>query len=347
MARFPRLPRLEPTPESVFFNRRTFLKRSALTGIIAASARQPGQVVAADSKHERILAPGVNRESILEKFSFPRNPQFDLDDLKLTDPIAAGTHNNFYEFLPGRAGPVWRWTKKFKVDPWKLEVGGECLKPRTFDLDDLFKFEHEERLCRHRCVETWAMNVPWSGFPLRKLLEAVEPTDHAKHVTFISALLPKQMPGIEKSGTSPWPYHEALRIDEANHDLAMIVTGIYGKPMPKQHGAPVRLVTPWKYGYKSGKSIAKIELVREQPPTFWSQEVYKHEYGYLSNVNPHIPHPRWSQASEWLLGTGSNSRTSDRRPTEIFNGYGEFVADLYPDEPTTRQKKLRPGQTAR
>jgi sulfoxide reductase catalytic subunit YedY len=356
---------LEPTAESLFMTRRSVLRRLAagsiaMTGTGAGAAMLAtggGNPVAAAAAaaidaqtRKKILAPGVKREDILKLFPFDRPDRFD-PDFKLTDPLAAGTHNNFYELLTGGGGPAWQFADKFIVDPWQVQVTGECRKPRTFDLDDLFKFEHEERVYRHRCVEAWSMVVPWSGFPLHKLLAAVEPTDHAKHVRFITANEPAQMPGmveaIRTRAGYPWPYHEGLRIDEAMHELTLVTTGIYGKPLPKQHGAPVRIVVPWKYGYKGGKSIVKIELVRDQPDTFWGSGAYMHEYGYLSNVNPNIPHPRWSQATEFRLTTNLIEARRHRIRTPIYNGYGDEVAHLYPDEPTTPQRPLRRGQVAR
>ncbi|MCA9294937.1 MAG: protein-methionine-sulfoxide reductase catalytic subunit MsrP, partial [Phycisphaerales bacterium] len=249
-------------------------------------------------------------------------------------------HNNFYEFLPGRGGPVWEYTDKFEVSPWTITIDGECAKPMTIDLDDLHAFPHEERLYHFRCVERWAMNIPWLGFPLRTLLEKVEPKSSARYVRFVSKADKATMPGLKES-YYPWPYHEALRIDEAMHDLAFLVTGVYGEPLPKQHGAPVRLAVPWKYGYKNPKSIVRIELTSAKPPTFWSAGVYGHEYGFISNVNPNIPHPRWSQAESYWLDT------RDRFKTPIFNGYDAMVGSMYPDEPRTLQKPLVRGETAR
>jgi sulfoxide reductase catalytic subunit YedY len=183
------------------------------------------------------------------------------------------------------------------------------------------------------------MHVPWAGFPLRLLLEKVQPTAKARFVRFLTANRPEQMPGIREAHWYPWPYHEALRLDEAMNELVMVVTGVYGEPLLKQHGAPVRIIVPWKYGYKSPKSIVKIELVERQPMIFWQTQ--PHEYGFLSNINPNVPHPRWSQAQSYWLDT------QERFDTPIFNGYERWVAELYPDEPRKLQKPLGPGQTAR
>lgn len=287
-----------------------------------------------------LLTPPYENDDV---FPARANSRFQVPDgverKDLTPREVAAAHNNFYEFLPGRGGPVWRHAGDFEVTPWKLEVSGECSKPRTFDLDDLLAFDQEERIYHFRCVERWAMNVPWTGFPLSKLLEAVEPKSSARYVKFVSALESKQMPGVRQADWYPWPYHEGLRADEAMNELALVATGVYGKPLLKQHGAPVRIVVPWKYGYKNPKSIVKIELVDKEPRTFW--QIQPHEYGFLSNINPFIPHPRWSQAESYWLDS------EERFPTPLFNGYERYVAELYPDEPRTLQKPLQPGQKAR
>jgi sulfoxide reductase catalytic subunit YedY len=287
-----------------------------------------------------LLTPPYRNDEV---FPAERNDSFSVPDAferhELTPREVAAAHNNFYEFLPGRGGPVWQHAGDYVVEPWKIEIEGECNKPRTIDLDGLLSFDHEERIYHFRCVERWAMNVPWTGFPLKKLLESVEPKSSAKFVRFESAVIRNQMPGVREADWYPWPYHEGLRIDEAMNDLAFVVTGVYGEPLLKQHGAPVRIAVPWKYGYKNPKAIVKIELVEKEPRTFW--QIQPHEYGFLSNVNPFIPHPRWSQAESYWL----DSR--DGFPTPLFNGYERYVAELYPDEPRELQKPLRPGQTAR
>jgi sulfoxide reductase catalytic subunit YedY len=336
--------RLEPTPPDVYFNRRQFVGAVAAGAATLAAPFGGAPAARAAEEQERILAAPLSRPGV---FPPDRNADYALPEAiarrSTTARRVAATHNNFYEFLPGRGGEVWRFTEEFTVEPWKVEVTGECAKPATFDLDALFAFPHEERLYHFRCVERWAMNVPWSGFPLRKLLERVEPTAAAKYLRFLSAERPEQMPGVRQADYYPWPYFEALRLDEAMNELVLVATGIYGEPLLKQHGAPVRIVAPWKYGYKSPKSIVGIELVEEEPKTFW--QIQPHEYGFLSNVNPDIPHPRWSQAeSRWLDGGGDGGEWF---ATPIFNGYAEYVAALYPDEPTTPQPALRPGQIAR
>jgi sulfoxide reductase catalytic subunit YedY len=333
------LSKLEVTDPDIFFNRRQFVK--GIAGASAFSMVMPELQAQALSKSP--LHVPLERKNV---FPAKRSPKFDPKDLKLTDRITAASHNNFYEFIPGKGGPVWKHTENFKVEPWKIEIVGACKKPMTFDLDDIFKFAHEERVYKFRCVETWAMNIPWTGFSLSKLLEKVEPTSKAKHVRFTSVKRPDEMPGLKEEGY-PWPYHEALRIDEAMNPLAMLVTGVYGEPLLKQHGAPTRIIAPWKYGYKSPKSIVKIELLEKQPLTFWGRPPYHHEYGYLSNVNPYIPHPRWSQTIDRMLEKGKSSRGGTERKTLIFNGYEDFVGKMYPDEPRTLQNPLKKGQMAR
>jgi len=252
-------------------------------------------------------------------------PDFPVKKDELGDPTNSFediTHyNNYYEFTTDKAG-VAQLAQKFNPKPWTVEVYGLVNNPKTYDIEDLLsKFTQEERIYRLRCVEAWSMVIPWTGFTLSSLLKEVEPTSDAKYVRFETVYRTEEMPG-QKSPFYPWPYQEGLRLDEAMHDLTILATGIYGQPMPNQDGAPIRLVVPWKYGFKSIKSIVKIELVEEQPSTLWSS-VGPGEYGFYSNVNPERSHPRWSQASERRIGELS------RRPTLMFNGYAEQVADLY------------------
>jgi sulfoxide reductase catalytic subunit YedY len=230
-------------------------------------------------------------------------------------------YNNYYEFTTDKEG-VARLAQKFNPAPWTVEVYGLVNKPKTYGIEDLLsRFTQEERIYRLRCVEAWSMVIPWTGFTLANLLKDVEPTSDAKYVRFETVYRPEEMPG-QKSPFYPWPYQEGLRLDEAMHDLTILATGLYGQPMPNQNGAPIRLVVPWKYGFKSIKSIVKIELVAEQPTTLWSM-VGPNEYGFYSNVNPEVPHPRWSQATERRIGEVR------RRETLMFNGYAEEVASLY------------------
>lgn len=216
-----------------------------------------------------------------------------------------------------------RAAKGFQTNPWTVSVEGLVNKPTTFGLEELLKFPQEERIYRLRCVERWSMVIPWVGFPLAKLLEKVEPTSQAKYVAFQTLFDPKRMPN-QNTGVLDWPYVEGLRLDEAMHPLTILATGLYGETLPPQDGAPIRLVVPWKYGFKSIKSIVKISLVADMPPTTWNIQG-PDEYGFYSNVNPNVAHRRWSQAEEHRIGSGSFTA----RPTLLFNGYADQVAHLY------------------
>jgi sulfoxide reductase catalytic subunit YedY len=239
----------------------------------------------------------------------------------LTDYEDIVTYNNYYEFSTDKEA-VSRLATDYPTSPWQVEVGGLVNNPGTFDVDDLKSmFDQEERIYRLRCVEAWSMVIPWMGFPMSKLLTTVEPTAEAKYVRFETVYDPDNMPG-QKSPWYEWPYVEGLRLDEAMNDLALFATGLYGKDLLPQSGAPIRVVVPWKYGFKSIKSIVKIELVAEQPKSLWMAAA-SNEYGFYANVNPEVDHPRWSQASERRIGELS------RRPTLMFNGYEEQVASLY------------------
>ncbi len=229
-------------------------------------------------------------------------------------------YNNFYEFSTNKYSVAVE-AKGFVTRPWSVSVSGLVNKPRTFDLEELLKFPLEERIYRLRCVEGWSMVIPWIGFPLSKLLEKVDPMPDARYVAFQTLLDPERMPN-QRTGVLSWPYVEGLRLDEAMHPLTILATGLYGETLPPQDGAPIRLVVPWKYGFKSIKSIVKIQLVANQPPTTWNIQA-PNEYGFYSNVNPKVAHPRWSQARERRIGEFS------MRPTLMFNGYGEQVAHLY------------------
>ena len=286
----------EITPEHVFRSRRQFLKgMAALVGGSALLAACGDAATPADT--------GVT----------PLDIQ--------TDYEAATNYNNFYEFTTDKEGVAER-AKNFTTTPWTVEVGGLVNKPKTYAIEDLLKqFPQEERVYRLRCVEGWSMVIPWTGFPIAKLLQEVEPTAEAKYVRFESVLRPEEMPG-QNRGPYTWPYVEGLRVDEAMNDLALLVTGAYGKPTLPQNGAPLRLAVPWKYGFKSIKSIVKIELVAEQPTSLW-MEAAPDEYGFYANVNPDVDHPRWSQSSERRIGEGG------RRRTLPFNGYADQVASLY------------------
>lgn len=247
-----------------------------------------------------------------------RNPKFEAGRA-LTDEKYATTYNNYYEFDESKS--LWREAQALKQRPWTIKLDGMLKQPRTIDIDDLLKqVELEERVYRHRCVEAWAMTVPWTGFPLRQLVALAEPLASAKYVVF-ETTQDKTMGGLG-SPFYPWPYIEGVTIEEAANDLAFMSTGLYGKPLPPQNGGPIRLTLPWKYGFKSAKAIVKISFTDKRPSTFW-EAIQPSEYGFWANVNPAVPHPRWSQASERLLGN------DERVPTQLFNGYGAFVADLY------------------
>lgn len=244
---------------------------------------------------------------------------------ELGDPLspyeAITNYNNYYEFSTDKEA-VAQLAKDFDTTPWKVSIGGLVDHPKTFDIDELVnKFTQQERIYRLRCVEAWSMVIPWMGFPLAELLREVQPSADAKYVRFETLYDPEQMPG-QKSAWYNWPYVEGLRLDEAMHDLAILATGLYGKPLPPQDGAPIRLVVPWKYGFKSIKSIVKIDLVDTMPVSLWMAAA-PNEYGFYANVNPQVDHPRWSQASERRIGE------LRRRPTLMFNGYEEEVAHLY------------------
>ena len=319
-------PSLVPTPESHYLDRREFLRALGLAGAGLAIGGAAARIAAAAEKAAVPETPGA---SVAKGPIYPgrRNPKFALDR-PLTDEKVAATHNNFYEFTEEKS-EVWRMVDKFKPRPWRIEIAGLVSRPREIDVDELIRgLPREERLYRHRCVEAWAMAVPWTGIPMREFVRWAEPLSSARFVRTVSFLRPEEAPGQKRATWYHWPYYEGLRIDEATNPLAMLVFGIYGHDLPVQHGAPLRVVTPWKYGYKSAKSIVRFEFVERQPPTFWN-DVAPDEYGFLSNVNPKVPHPRWSQATEKMIGT------DERRPTLPYNGYGAWVAGLYPKNSET------------
>jgi len=298
----------EITPEHLYLSRRQFI---AAAGVVAT-----GAILSACG----IATPMPSSSSAGRTAGLKASK--DTDELGDTlTPYDTITHyNNFYEFSFDKEDVAER-AQNFKTSPWTVQVGGLVNKPRTFGLEDLLKFEQEERIYRLRCVEAWSMVIPWIGFPLAKLLAQVEPSSKAKYVRFETLLDPQQMPG-QRDGFFKWPYAEGLRLDEAMHPLTILATGLYGKPLPPQDGAPIRLVVPWKYGFKSIKSIVKIDLVEEMPISFWMASA-PNEYGFYANVNPDVSHPRWSQATERRIGELS------RRKTLLFNGYGDQVASLY------------------
>ncbi len=304
------MPEREATPEEFYLSRRQFIKKVGWRGMSTALALAGwGGAEAASRREDKKIYPAK------------RNEKFALDR-PLTDEWATAHYNNFYEFTTAKER-VADLVGKFQTSPWTVEITGLVAKPLRFDSEDLIRrMPLEERLYRHRCVEAWSMAVPWTGFPMKALVELAQPLSTAKFVRLLSFNKPEQAPGIKSQSWYSWPYYEGLRMDEAINELTMLVTGIYGHALPKQNGAPLRLVTPWKYGYKSIKSIAKIEFIDKQPHTFWN-DLAPAEYDFLSNVNPQVPHPRWSQATEQPIPDGP------RRPTLRYNGYGAQVAALY------------------
>ncbi|MFQ5883027.1 MAG: protein-methionine-sulfoxide reductase catalytic subunit MsrP [Candidatus Methylomirabilales bacterium] len=311
------IPEREATPDDVYWNRRRVLKALGFLGLGAAS----GILSSCDfvSAGDPVATGTQEHPPVADRYPAPRNPRFTLDR-PLTPERVAATYNNFYEFSSGKK--LWNLSARLTTHPWQVEVAGLVAKPRTYDVDALIRqMPLEERLYRFRCVEAWAMVVPWTGFPLRALIKLVEPLSSARYVRFTTFYRPTEAPR-QRYRDYPWPYTEGLTMAEAMNELTLVATGIYGHPLPKQHGAPLRLVTPWKYGFKSIKSIVRIEFTTEQPATFWNT-LLPHEYDFWANVNPAVPHPRWSQAQERMIDTG------EYRPTLLYNGYGEQVAHLY------------------
>jgi methionine sulfoxide reductase catalytic subunit len=299
----------EITEEKTYLNRRLFLRAGLLAGTTLATAglyRFFNQPPPPEIKTEII-------ESVT-KSDFSRTTE------KINSFEEITNYNNFYEFSTSKTA-VARKAANFVTRPWTIEVGGMVQKAKTFDLDEILKFEQEERIYRFRCVEGWSMVIPWVGFPLKKILDAVEPLGSAQYVAFQTLYDGEQMQSSFSAGID-FPYVEGLRLDEALHPLTILATGLYGKQMPNQNGAPVRLVVPWKYGFKSIKSIVKIVLTDTEPPTTWNSAAPR-EYGFYSNVNPKVAHPRWSQATERRIGE------LGQRETLPFNGYAEQVASLY------------------
>ncbi len=313
------LPESAATTEKDYRNRREFIKMMGLgalgVGMLGCAPGKGNEEQAAQKMAPEPPSPNA------DLYPAKRNDTYTVDRA-LTDEKSATTYNNFYEFSETKE-KVSTLVSKFETRPWDLEITGLVNKQQKLTVDELVrKLPLEERVYRFRCVEAWAMTVPWTGIPLKKILELAEPQSSAKYVRFLSFFRPEQAPNQRTATYYNWPYYEALRMDEATNELTMAVTGLYGKELPKQNGAPLRIIAPWKYGYKSAKSIVKIELVEEQPNTFW-HDLAPDEYSFLSNVMPDVPHPRWSQATERLIGSG------ERVDTHIYNGYGEYVAKLY------------------
>ena len=300
----------EITDEQIYLNRRNFMR----LGLLASTSVATGF----GYRFFNPLAANEVETSKIETIKQLNNNLSEIDKPNTFKEIT--NYNNYYEFSTSKSS-VADAAKDFVTRPWTVEVSGLVQNPKTFDIDDLLKFEQEERIYRFRCVEGWSMVIPWVGFPLKTLLDKVQPLSSAKFVSFETYFDKKQMPNWRSAGID-LPYVEGLRIDEAMHPLTILATGLYGKQMPNQNGAPIRLVVPWKYGFKNIKSIVRINLTETLPATTWNI-TSPNEYGFYSNVNPTVSHPRWSQADEQRIGEFS------RRKTLMFNGYGEEVAKLY------------------
>ncbi|MDZ7378905.1 MAG: protein-methionine-sulfoxide reductase catalytic subunit MsrP [candidate division KSB1 bacterium] len=301
----------EITPERVYWNRREFVKAMGLAGVAVASFAKAGYSRSPQVSLAAQGGPGsVGRAAVGEELRGEMTPWVDVTG-----------YNNFYEFGTGKEDPAAN-AGRLRTKPWTVRVEGLVKKPADYHLEDFIKpHKLEDRIYRHRCVEAWSMVVPWQGFPMADLIRRVEPLPSARFVEFTTLYDPEQMPG-QRTGVLDWPYVEGLRLDEAMHPLCFFVTGVYGRPLPNQNGAPLRHVVPWKYGFKGCKSIVRIRFTEHQPRTTWNMAA-PHEYGFYANVNPNVDHPRWSQARERRIGE------LRRRPTLMFNGYAEQVASLY------------------
>jgi methionine sulfoxide reductase catalytic subunit len=323
------MPERDATPEAVHVDRRGLIKASAAGSMIggaaiggASMAPRPAEAFfgwgSGDAK--QVAAAG---DPTADLYPVARNARYTLDR-PLTDEVQATTYNNFYEF--GSHKQISRAAQRMPVRPWTVRIDGMVEEPRTVDVDTLIRaMPLEERVYRMRCVEAWAMAVPWAGFQMSHLVAYAKPLSGAKYVVLTTFGANEISTGIAtglRQSWYPWPYVDGCTIAEANNELAFIATGLYGKPIPQQNGAPLRLVLPWKYGFKGVKSIVRVTFTDKRPASFW-EVVQGQEYGFWANVNPAVPHPRWSQANERMLGSGES------RPTQIYNGYGEFVADLY------------------
>jgi len=298
----------EITPHGVYLRRREFVK-AGLAALAGAAGLVAGGPVAAQGAPAKLAGIRKSGYSTLEQ---PNSFK------EIT------SYNNYYEFGTEKSDPA-TYAQKLRTRPWTVVVEGEVKRAKTFGIEELLKLTVEERVYRMRCVEGWSMVIPWVGFEFKRLAEQVEPTGKAKFVEFVTALQPENMVGV-RLPVLEWPYVEALRIDEAMHPLTLLAVGLYDVVLPKQNGAPIRLVVPWKYGFKSAKSIVRIRFVEKQPKTAW-EKAASHEYGFYSNVNPEVDHPRWSQATERRIG--QDGLFSPKRKTLMFNGYGDQVASLY------------------
>ncbi len=305
------VPYSEVTPESAYRSRREFIKVAAAGAIGAVAASVAGRAEAAQTPQGLAPLPNVKKSSYVT--------DAETDPVNSYDQIT--NYNNYYEFGTAKTDPA-HYAGQLKTRPWTVKIDGMVAKPGEYQIDDLIKSnELEERIYRHRCVEAWSYVVPWVGFPLKTLVDKVQPTSQAKFVEFTTLMRASEMPGLQTAGI-PFPYVEGLRMDEATNPLALVVVGLYGKMLPNQNGAPIRIHVPWKYGFKSGKSIVRIHFTDKQPHNTWAVQT-PNEYGFYANVNPTVDHPRWSQATERRIGQLT------RRKTLMFNGYGEQVASLY------------------
>ncbi|MCP5100441.1 MAG: protein-methionine-sulfoxide reductase catalytic subunit MsrP [Chloroflexi bacterium] len=312
------IPSSEITPKHLYQSRRNFIKGAAMSSLAAflaacSPAGTSGTVVEGET--------AVASPTLANDFTVTASATTDELGDALNSFQDITNHNNYYEFSTSKSAPA-RLAANYKTSPWQVEVSGLVKNPKTFDMEDLLKFDQEERIYRLRCVEAWSMVIPWNGFSLAKLLDEVEPTSDAKFVRFETVHDPENMPG-QNSVFFNWPYVEGLRLDEAMNDLTLLSTGIYGEQLLPQNGAPIRLVVPWKYGFKSIKSIVKIELVDYMPTSLWMDSA-PNEYGFFANVDPEVDHPRWSQATERRIGE------LGRHKTILYNGYEEQVAHMYP-----------------
>ena len=310
----------EATPQEVYLNRRAFLQKTAAS--LAAGALLACGEKLSQTKGTRNPVKQYDSQFAKDSWAPQKNKKFhSVAGRQLSSKLLVSSYNNYYEFTQDKE-KVWLLAAGFKTRPWSIKVSGLTHKAHRYDLEDLVRrFPLEERVYRFRCVEAWSMVVPWVGIPLAKLIQFFKPLSRARYVRFIGWKRPEQALG-QRYGSYSWPYYEALRMDEANNELALFTLGMYGHALTKQNGAPVRLIVPWKYGYKSMKGITHIEFMEKKPPTFWNDAVPK-EYGFYSNVNPKVPHPRWSQAKEQPVGEGTKISTL------AYNGYGNSVSKMY------------------
>ena len=315
------------TSEKLYWNRRQFIKTIIGAGIGASALSIAGCQTTQKTAQPGELTALEKSLNLPEITAVTKNPAFSKVARPITEAKVAGQYNNFYEF--GANKRIWLDAQKLPTENWQVEVAGLVKKPRKYSIDELKKeFPLEERIYRFRCVEAWSMVLPWIGFPMNKLLAAVEPTSKAKFVSFSTFYDPEITVGPAfHLGSLPWPYTEGLRIEEMANELAFFAVGLYGRDLPKQHGAPLRMVVPWKYGFKGAKSVVKIEFLDKQPATYWTT-LDSREYPFESNVNPSKPHPRWSQATERFISKGPGL-SWEIKETLPYNGYGEYVAKLY------------------